>query len=227
MKANSCYLCGSETFEHLVTFPDDPYLKRLSGLKEPSVTYVVCRTCGFVFQNPTLEPQELDEMYGEKYRKDLPDEEFISRNTVFTDGRVRWIEEHLGPVPVLTEGGQAPGGNGSAPGKRVLDVGCGAGVLLNSFKRRGWTVKGVEPTAAYAEFGSRRFDIPITPGFFTEASFPGETFDLITLSQVLEHATDPGQMLRDCRAKLGPTGRLFVGVPTLLRPQRPIHVNTL
>ncbi len=213
MKTIACYLCGSRQSQHLVTFPDDAYLKRLSGLSDHSVTYVACERCGFVYQNPTLEPHELDEMYGEKYRKDLPSEAFIASNSVFTDGRARWIEDHLG-LDLQS-------------GRRVLDVGCGAGMLLNSFKRRGWSVRGVEPTAAYAAFGSRRFDIPITAGFFSETSFPGECFDLITLSQVLEHATDPGQMLRDCRKKLGPEGRLFVGVPTLLRPQRPIHGNTL
>lgn len=213
MITKPCYLCGSDDREPLVTYPDDLYLKRLSGLQDHSVTYVTCRRCGLVFQNPTLEPHELDEMYGEKYRKEVPDEGFIARNSVFTDGRARWIEAHL----------DTP----AREGRRVLDVGCGAGMLLNSFKKLGWKPKGVEPTSAYAAFGSRRFGFDIIPGFFTSESFPGETFDLITLSQVLEHATDPGLMLRDCRAKLAPEGRMFIGVPTLLRPQRPIHGNTL
>jgi cytochrome c-type biogenesis protein CcmH/NrfG/SAM-dependent methyltransferase len=213
MKKIPCYLCGSEQSEHLVTFENDAYLKRLSNLGDHSVSYVVCRQCGFTFQNPALEPHELDEMYGEKYRKDLPTESFIASNSVFTDGRARWIEDHLGADP--------------KPGRRVLDVGCGAGMLLNSFKRRGWSVQGIEPTVAYAEFGSRRFEIPITAGFFDESVYPGEQFDLITLSQVLEHATDPGRMLRDCRRKLVADGRVFIGVPTILRPQRPIQGNTL
>lgn len=213
MITKPCYLCGSGDHELLVTYPDDVYLKRLSGLQDWSVTYVTCLRCGFVFQNPTLEPHELDEMYGEKYRKDVPDEGFIARNSLFTDGRARWIEANL----------DTP----AREGRRVLDVGCGAGMLLNSFKKLGWKPKGVEPTSAYAAFGTRRFGFEIVPGFFTSDSFPGETFDLITLSQVLEHATDPGLMLRDCRAKLAPEGRIFVGVPTLLRPQRPIHGNTL
>ena len=208
-----CYLCGHHDQELLVTFPDDLYLRRLSGLQDHSVTYVTCRRCGFVFQNPALESHELDEMYGEQYRKDVPDEGFITRNSVFTDGRARWISAHL----------DTP----AQEGRRVLDVGCGAGMLLNSFKKLGWTPKGIEPTSAYAAFGSRRFGFDIIPGFFTGESFPGETFDLITLSQVLEHAIDPGLMLRDCRAKLAPEGRMFIGVPTLLRPQRPIHGNTL
>ena len=213
MRTMACQLCDSRDHEHLVTFPDDPYLKRLSGLADYSISYVVCRDCGFVFQNPTLEPHELDEMYGTQYRRSMPDETFIEKNSVFTDGRVRWIEKGLG--------GEV------GAGKRVLDVGCGAGVLLNSFRSRGWQARGIEPTSAYAEFGRRRFGIDIIPGFFTKDSFPGERFDLLTLSQVLEHAPDPAAMLRDCREKLADGGHLFVGVPTLLRPQRPIHPNTL
>jgi|CXWL01.1.fsa_nt_gi Tfp pilus assembly protein PilF len=212
MKTRPCYLCGSQDVDHLETFADDPYLARLEHLPDKSVSYVVCRSCSLVYQNPMLEAQELDEMYGKKYRKELPDETFIGKNSKFTDARAAWIEAHL---PTVMDH------------KRVLDVGCGAGMLLHSFQKRGWEVTGVEPTAAYAEFGSTRFGIEIVPGFYTKETFPGQQFDVITLSQVLEHAMDPGQMLRDCRAALADGGLLFVGVPTLMRPQRPVHPNTL
>ncbi|MBI5211972.1 MAG: hypothetical protein HY957_01185, partial [Nitrospirae bacterium] len=63
MKKVNCLICGSENHEHLAVFENDPYLIKLNKGDKYTITYVVCKQCGFVFTNPMLEADELDTLY--------------------------------------------------------------------------------------------------------------------------------------------------------------------
>ncbi|HEX3371556.1 MAG TPA: methyltransferase domain-containing protein, partial [Candidatus Acidoferrales bacterium] len=97
-------------------------------------------------------------------------------------------------------------------GSSVLEVGCGPGLMLEAFRRRGWQVSGTERNEAAAETARQ------TLGTNTIATsledLPAHSrFDLIVLFQVLEHVDDPVSMLRECAKKLAPGGCLIANVP--------------
>jgi SAM-dependent methyltransferase len=97
-------------------------------------------------------------------------------------------------------------------GGSVLEVGCGPGLMLAAFQRRGWSALGIERNEGIAEKGRAALGVRIvaTP---VKALPANDRFDLIVIFQVLEHIDDPAALLKECVQRLAPGGRLIVGVP--------------
>ncbi len=93
----------------------------------------------------------------------------------------------------------------------LLDIGCNEGRGLAIYARNGFTVEGLELNEAAAAVARRK-------GFSVHAATlerftPDTLFDVAVLSNVLEHALDPAQMLRDVRRILKPGGQVWVSCP--------------
>ncbi len=101
---------------------------------------------------------------------------------------------------------------GLAPRARVLDVGCGRGVLLGALADQGFRVDGVELSKEAAQGADPRAEIRIVPDL-AEAKYPEASFDQVIIWHVLEHLADPRNTLEECRRMLRPGGRLIVAVP--------------
>jgi SAM-dependent methyltransferase len=97
-------------------------------------------------------------------------------------------------------------------GGSVLELGCGPGLMLAAFHRRGWRVLGIERNEEVAETARRALGVEIvaTP---VEALSADVRFDLIIMFQVLEHIADPVALLRECARRLAPGGHLIIDVP--------------
>jgi SAM-dependent methyltransferase/tetratricopeptide (TPR) repeat protein len=215
MRATSCLICGRDEADRLAQYARDPYHRRLDHLRDVPVTYVLCRHCGFVYTNPQLDPEELAVLYGDKLRPSAPDPEYLKANRSIYARRYQWIARELGLPSEAT------------PAPSVLEVGCAAGVALTVFREHGWRVCGIEPADTFAAFAREHFALDVATGFYGPGAFEGRRFDLIVCSQVLEHVPDPDAILAQARRNLAEGGRLFLGVPTLMRPMRPVHPLTL
>jgi SAM-dependent methyltransferase len=101
---------------------------------------------------------------------------------------------------------------GGRPG-RVLDVGCGRGVLLQEFRRQGWDVQGTELSDQAAAYARGVLGLPVETGSLDTIGFPANHFDAITLWHVLEHVADPQSLLSEVNRILKPGGVLLVSVP--------------
>lgn len=105
-----------------------------------------------------------------------------------------------------------------SPG-RLLDVGCGAGELARAFRRQGWQVSGVEPSAAGATVAAER-GIEMHCGTLEEAPWVDGTFDAVILNHALEHMPDPRLALDRVHALLKDDGMLGISVPNFGSWQR-------
>jgi SAM-dependent methyltransferase len=99
-----------------------------------------------------------------------------------------------------------------APAGRFLEVGTGSGERLVQFAGAGWDVVGqdIDPKAGHL---ARAQGVTVHDCDVAELVGREAPFDLIGLSHVLEHAGDPGEMLRACAALLAPGGRICVISP--------------
>ncbi|MEW6542407.1 MAG: 6-hydroxymethylpterin diphosphokinase MptE-like protein [Nitrospirota bacterium] len=215
MKQTRCLICRFDDAELLGQFPYDPYHRHLDHLKDVPATYVVCRNCSFVYTNPMLEPEELAVLYGEKLRPSRPDEAYLKANRKVYQRRYQWIANELG-LP-----------SQERPTPSILEVGCAAGVALSVFREYGWRTTGIEPADTFAAHARESFGLNVQTGFYGPGSFEGRQFDLIMFSQVLEHVPDPDSLLTQASRNLTDDGHIFIGVPTLMRPLRPVHPMTL
>ncbi len=97
--------------------------------------------------------------------------------------------------------------------RTLLDIGAGIGLLVGVAAESGLQAVGVEPSRWLVEHARPLTGGALLPGLFPHPSLSGQTFDLITLVDVIEHVADPIQLLRDCRESLAAEGVLMVVTP--------------
>ncbi len=99
-------------------------------------------------------------------------------------------------------------------GARLLDVGCGNGEFLAFAQRAGWEAIGVEPDERAVRIARER-GVQVLLGGVEALEGAMGSFDVITLSHVIEHVHDPVNVLRRCRELLRPGGWLWMDTPNL------------
>ena len=97
-------------------------------------------------------------------------------------------------------------------GLRVLDVGCGGGILSEALAERGASVLGIDLAesalqAAEAHRAGQAVEYRLESS--RDAAARGEVFDVVTCMEMLEHVADPAAVLRDIHALLKPGGWAF------------------
>ena len=97
-------------------------------------------------------------------------------------------------------------------GLRILDIGCGAGLLCEPLTRLGAQVIGVDPSSTniavaklHAERGHLSIDYRCTT---IEEMDPRERFDIVLAMEVVEHVANVGMFLDRCTALLKPSGMM-------------------
>ncbi len=104
---------------------------------------------------------------------------------------------------------------GDVAGRRILDVGCGAGPLFEALRDRGAVVTGVDPSAKMLELARQRLgdDATLLQADLNDPlPFPDDAFDDAIACLVLHYLEDWTAPLAELRRVLTPGGRLIVAV---------------
>jgi SAM-dependent methyltransferase len=100
------------------------------------------------------------------------------------------------------------------PPGRLLDAGCGPGLLLDEARRRGWTTAGVEPSAWGVE-RAKRAGLDVTQGTLETVDTKTPPFDVIVAADVIEHVDDPRAFMDRINRLLVVGGILLVATPNV------------
>ncbi|MEY3950304.1 MAG: bifunctional 2-polyprenyl-6-hydroxyphenol methylase/3-demethylubiquinol 3-O-methyltransferase UbiG [Pseudomonadota bacterium] len=112
--------------------------------------------------------------------------------------RLAWIQEHV-----------------SIAGKKVLDVGCGGGILAESMAAAGAQTKGIdlsEKALKVADLHSLESGVQVQYEYISAedlAKKEAGQYDVVTCMEMLEHVPDPLSIIKSCAALVKPGGKVF------------------
>lgn len=113
--------------------------------------------------------------------------------------RLRWIIEHAG----------------SLHNKKIVDVGCGGGILAEAMAKEGATVTGIdlaEKSLKVARLHSLESDIAVNYKLQSAEALAEEEagqYDIVTCMEMLEHVPDPASIIHACAKMVKPGGWVF------------------
>jgi SAM-dependent methyltransferase len=201
---NTCLDCGGSLEELLNELFDTRY--GIDG------TYDIrrCVECGLEQIYPLPEPKELRDLYRDHYNFGG------EKKTLYTNMRGYFLDSFLYRLWMWSDGDvsfHSRKGRG-----RLLDIGCNEGRSLKIFARNGFEVTGLELSEEAAT-------VARADGFTVQTCDIGELqppalYDVVVLSNVLEHSLAPGQMLRDAARVLKPGGEIWISCPNSRSWQR-------
>ncbi len=157
------------------------------------VPHARCLQCGLLYVNPRKARNQIEAFYEEEYYTlDQKKVEFASRLEFFAKAAQR--------IEALAGCG------------RLLDIGCGYGHFLLTCQQRGWQVTGVELGGA-ACTRAREAGLEVFHGTLAQAGYAADSFDVVTLWNVLDELAEPLAELREILRVLRPGGLVCFRVP--------------
>jgi SAM-dependent methyltransferase len=96
---------------------------------------------------------------------------------------------------------------------RLLDVGFGAGAVLLAGQRLGWEVFGIERSALAVKQAQDNGFANVVEGDFLQAPYEPMTFDVLVMTELIEHLPDPFPFLKQAHRLLRPGGVLYMTTP--------------
>ena len=95
---------------------------------------------------------------------------------------------------------------------RLLEIGCGSGIMLNYMDKLGWKTEGIDvDQSAVANAQGKGLNVSL--GSLEQQNYQTDSFDAVMLSHVIEHVPDPKSLLRECHRILKPGGMLTMVTP--------------
>ena len=162
-----------------------------------------CTHCGLEQTTPLPNQVALNKLYEQYYNFNG------ERNTRYTQLRAKFINSFLYRNWLAIDGDISfhhVHGLGS-----MLDVGCNEGRGLEFYRDHGFSAEGLELNSKAADVArSKGFIVydSTLEGFATE-----KKYDVVVLSNVLEHSLDPGAMLQHIHRLLNSNGQLWISCP--------------
>ena len=184
--------------------PPDQLLLRACPLCECQVSTPVfqtirkCRSCGLRFVSP------LGNFHGENETEEYFVSDYLPLHQANWENSLVERRVHLELIRRYSSLPSQP---------RLLDVGCALGFMLQETKAAGWEAIGVETSAFAARYAKQNTGCTVHAGTLQQAGFESESFDVITLMDVIEHVPDPCALLSEVNRLLRRGGTLFLVTP--------------
>ncbi len=164
---------------------------------------VGCANCGLEQTLPRPDPVTLKQLYETFYNFGG------EKSTRYSHWRQRFLNSSFYQIWLMIDGDvsfHSRKGHG-----RLLDYGCNEGRGLTIYHHRGYEVEGLELNTHAADL-ARAKGFAVTSSALEEFE-PTQSFDIVILANVLEHALDPREMLRQVARLLKESGEVWISCP--------------
>jgi 2-polyprenyl-3-methyl-5-hydroxy-6-metoxy-1,4-benzoquinol methylase len=187
LTARVCPLCGGTEIHSL--------LKR--SFQDVVWSLAHCKSCDLHFTDPTPTDAQIHRFYSGDFHAQIrqqgaSEKAFGERFQRYVD----WIVEF-------------------APGGRAVDIGTATGLLPKMLRDRGFDVEGVEYHPETARWGAAHYGLPIQVGGLELLASQTNTYDLVTLTEVVEHTPHPVEFLNGVNRILKQGGHALVTFPDI------------
>lgn len=187
--AFDCPLCGGDRYRQVIELPDI-----VSRAVPGSFEAVACQGCGLLRLHPQPGAKVLAAAYDAGY---VPHTRRGIAKQLAEQMMVRSHWDYLRPP------------------RRIVDVGCGSGGLLDAIRRRGnGDVLGIDPDEGAVEVVRSR-GIDAMAGTLIDAQLPEASVAAVIMQHALEHVPRPDETLAAARRVLITGGAVIIGVPNV------------
>jgi SAM-dependent methyltransferase len=184
-----CLICNADESEFVTTWKQWRFEK--------------CRNCTVFFTAPLTE-RDIVSRYTSGSLLESPGEKTPTNELIFPPWKHREHARILNRLAVL----------GARQGQ-LLDVGCLWGSFLGQAHQNGFDVVGIEPFGKAATYVKEVLKLNASQGTLRSASFPPESFDVVTILDVIEHLTEPVAELKEAYRVTKPGGLIVASTPNV------------
>jgi len=168
-----------------------------------------CLNCEIVFTFPALNWVEVEKFYPEAYPWK---KEYKTRNIFIK--LFREVENKYSQYILKYDTKRLLKFIGKSKKGRILDVGCGNGLRLETFKKEGFNqCCGIEPLKESVDYAKEVKNLPVIQKTLDEFNCSKNSFDIITLYHVFEHLHNPIHHLKILNKNLNSGGWLVIQIP--------------
>ena len=193
MDENKCIICGCEENDVIYYFNELPKFKQIGDKRD----IVKCKECDLIYCSPRNINESMLDIYENNYWQDyqltvgeLDIVDRVSDFEMISKERVGFIKEQK------TNG-------------KFLDVGCSQGFLVYEAKKSGFDAYGIDLNNFDIENGIKKYDVKLEKSFLSD--YEENNFDVITSFNVIEHVSNPVDMLIQKKERLSNDGIIVIG----------------
>lgn len=170
-----------------------------------SFNIVKCNNCGLVYINPRLDSKILNQLYN-KDNKDFDDQHFKTNINYYLNTKKddeKTFEKRLKLIQKYKISG------------KLLDIGCSIGTFMDVARKKSWEVFGIDLSKASIDYCKKELKLNAKQGKLEDMKFPSGSFDVIIMSDLLEHVPSPVSTLEEASRILKKNGLLFITTPNI------------
>lgn len=193
----ACPVCGGKHYERSFSIDHNgsnvlKLLGKETAAKDALVVH--CDDCGHKYMTPVINPILMDKYYSilnSEFYHNLGND-FIHDNS----------KEYKNYIQIIS---------GLKPSGKVLEIGCGKGILLKMLKDAGYATYGIEPSPLAFKYATETLGLKVDNSFLANSVFRNEKFDVVVMIDVVEHIINIQEFFEDLEAVLNEEALVFIG----------------
>lgn len=176
-----------------------PNNKYVFSLEEYSVYR--CQNCNHYYVHPQPSTENLSEMYAKNYYLDGEPTGFQKHLSDGSEEAFRSIKELCLKIK---------------PNGKLLDIGASYGTFLSIMSAAGYEVEGIELSPGAVRYANEVTKVKVSEGTLETHNFAPDSFDIVSINNVLEHIPNPIRTIEQIYQILKPGGFVLIIVPNVI-----------